>query len=67
MGQTKLTDRHIQMRDFVLAFQERQHRVPSYMEIGAALGIGSVHTVYRYMQKLHRAGELVLRYTRLNS
>ena len=52
-----LTERQLDIRNFILQFQERHNRVPTYQEIGGALGIASVHTVYRQLQQSESASE----------
>ena len=58
----QLTPRQIEIRNFVLEFQEAKGRRPTYQEIGRGLGIKSTETVSRHMKKLEKIGELRLRY-----
>lgn len=45
-------------RDFILDYQKREGRFPSYRKIAAAIGVRSTHTISRYIERLTASGEL---------
>ncbi len=48
------------VRDFVYDFIDRHGYSPSYMEIGAALGLSSLATIHKHVHNLAEEGLLTL-------
>lgn len=59
-----LSAKHIQVRDFILAYQAEHGRRPQHKDIMQSTGIKLAMTVSRYIRRLEKAGELSLVYTR---
>jgi SOS-response transcriptional repressor LexA len=57
-GILPVTARQLRVREFILAYQEEHGRRPSYKEIMAATNISNRMTVFRYIRRLIRDGEL---------